>query len=128
MVGAIVAGILAVLVAFVSQGFTVALLALALVVAVQQLEGNVLSPMLQSKAMNLHPSVVLLSVAVGSNVYGIVGAFLAVPVVATIAETFRYLSEHVDKRVPEDLVSDQADADSEKPEILNQLPTATATD
>ena len=128
VVGAIVAGVLAVLVAFVSQGFTVALLALALVVAVQQLEGNVLSPMLQSKAMNLHPSVVLLSVAVGSNVYGIVGAFLAVPVVATVAETFRYLSEHVDKRVPENLVSEQADADNDKPEILNQLPAGTATE
>ena len=82
IVGAFVAGALAVLIAFVSLGFTKALIVLALVVAVQQLEGNILSPMLQSRAMNLHPVIVLLSVTIGSSLFGIVGAFLAVPVTA----------------------------------------------
>ncbi|MDU6479339.1 MAG: AI-2E family transporter, partial [Corynebacterium kroppenstedtii] len=99
IVGAIVAGAVAVLIALVSNGFTTALIVLAIIIAVQQLEGNVLSPILQSKAMNLHPVIVLLSVTVGSNLYGIIGAFLAVPVMATIAVWLRYFSELIDKEV-----------------------------
>lgn len=76
--------------ALVSHGLTTALLALLVVVAVQQIEGNVLQPILQSKAMGLHAAVILLSVTVGSALAGIIGAFLAVPVAATIGVTFRY--------------------------------------
>ena len=99
IVGAIVAGAVAVLIALVSNGLTTALIVLAIIIAVQQLEGNVLSPVLQSKAMNLHPVIVLLSVTVGSNLYGIIGAFLAIPVMATIAVWLRYFSELIDKEV-----------------------------
>ncbi|MDF0530132.1 AI-2E family transporter [Tsukamurella sp. 8F] len=99
MVGAFVAGALAVLVALVSGGFGTALAVLAVVIAVQQLEGNVLSPMLQSKSMDLHPAVVLLSVALGGTTFGIVGAFLAVPVAASVAVLVRYLGERVDAQV-----------------------------
>lgn len=98
IVGAVTAGALAVLVALVSNGVTTALFVLGLVIAVQQLEGNVLSPILQSKAMNLHPAIVLLSVTVGSSLFGIVGAFLAVPVAATIAVWLRYHSDLVSLR------------------------------
>lgn len=90
-VGAITAGALAVLVALVSLGFTEAVLVLILIVAVQQLEGNILSPILQSRAMNLHPVIVLVSVVVGGGLFGLVGAFLAVPVAAVIAVGFRYV-------------------------------------
>ncbi len=93
IVGAFVAGILAVLVALVSNGVTGALWVAVIVIAVQQLEGNVLSPMLQSKSMNLHAAVVLLAVSLGGTLYGISGAFLAVPVVAVVAVVFRYLDE-----------------------------------
>ena len=95
IVGAVVAGALAVLVALVSLGFTKALIVLAIVLAVQQLEGNVLSPILQSRAMDLHPVVVLVSVTVGGGLFGLVGAFLAVPVAAMIAVTYRYLLDMV---------------------------------
>lgn len=95
IVGAFVAGALAVLIAFVSLGTTKALMVLLLVIGVQQLEGNILSPMLQSRAMNLHPVVVLLSVTIGSSLFGIIGAFLAVPTAALIAVLFRYLSDMV---------------------------------
>lgn len=91
IVGAVVAGTLAVLVALVSLGFTEALIVLAIVIAVQQLEGNVLSPMLQSRAMDLHPVIVLISVTVGGGLFGLVGAFLAVPVAAMIAVVYRYV-------------------------------------
>ncbi|WP_244977385.1 AI-2E family transporter [Corynebacterium lizhenjunii] len=90
IIGAVVAGALAVIIALVSKGLTTALLALLVVIAVQQLESNVLQPILQSKAMGLHATVVLLSVTVGSALAGIIGAFLAVPVAATISVVLRY--------------------------------------
>lgn len=95
IVGAVVAGALAVLVALVSLGFTEALIVLGIVIAVQQLEGNILSPMLQSRAMDLHPVIVLISVTVGGGLFGLVGAFLAVPVTAMIAVAYRYVLEMV---------------------------------
>ncbi|WP_293770244.1 AI-2E family transporter [uncultured Corynebacterium sp.] len=90
MIGAIVAGALAVIIALVSKGLTSALIALVLIIAVQQIEGNVLQPLLQSKAMGLHAAIVLLAVTVGSAMAGIVGAFLAVPVAATLGVIARY--------------------------------------
>ncbi len=95
IVGAFAAGTLAVLVALVSNGPSGALWVLLVVVLVQQLEGNVLSPLLQSKSMNLHAAVVLLSVALGGGLFGIAGAFLAVPVVSVVAVVLRYLNEQV---------------------------------
>ena len=99
IIGAFVSGALAVLVTLVTNGSTDALIALVIVVAVQQLEGNVLSPMLQGKNMNLHPAVVLLGVTAGGTLFGITGAFLAVPVVAGAAEVLRYLNERIDDSV-----------------------------
>jgi predicted PurR-regulated permease PerM len=95
IVGAVVVGALAVLVALVSNGVTGALIILAVILAVQQLEGNVLSPWLQSKSMQLHAAVVLLSVTLGSTLFGITGAFLAVPTVAVAAVVLRYLNDQV---------------------------------
>ena len=93
IVGAFVAGAIAVLVALVSVSWQGALIVLGIIIAVQQLEGNVLSPWLQSKSMNLHAAVVLLAVALGGTQFGIVGAFLAVPVTAVAAVVLRYLNE-----------------------------------
>ena len=98
IVGAFAVGALAVLVALVAQGPMTALVVLVLIVAVQQIEGNVLQPFLQGRSMELHAGVILLAVAVGSTVFGIVGAFLAVPVAAVGAVILRYLSEQADLR------------------------------
>jgi putative heme transporter len=98
IVGAVVAGALGVLVALVSNGFTTAMSVLAIVIAVQQIEGNVLQPMLQSRSLGLHGVVVLLAVTAGSTLFGIPGAFLAVPAAAAGAVVLRYLSERVDAR------------------------------
>ncbi|MFS3126966.1 AI-2E family transporter [Nocardioides sp. Bht2] len=95
IIGAVSAGALAVLIALVSVGPLKALIVLAVILAVQQLEGNVLSPLLQSRSMNLHAAVVLLSVTLGSSLFGIIGAFLAVPVTAIVAVILRYLNEQV---------------------------------
>lgn len=90
IVGATVSGLLAVLVALVSLGFVEALLVLAAIIAVQQLEGNVLQPVIVGRAVQLHPAVVLLAVTAGAVLYGIVGAFLAVPLVAVAASMVAY--------------------------------------
>lgn len=98
IVGAVVAGALGVLVALVSNGFTTALTVLVIIIAVQQIEGNVLQPMLQSRSLGLHGVVVLLAVTAGSTLFGIAGAFLAVPVAAAAAVVLRYLGERMDAR------------------------------
>lgn len=81
-VGAFVSGLVAVLVAFADGGWELALIVLALVVAVQFLEGNFLQPIIQSRTVDLHPAVILLAVAAGGSLFGILGAYLAVPVTA----------------------------------------------
>lgn len=98
IVGAFAVGTLSVLVALVAQGPMTALFVLILIVAVQQIEGNVLQPFLQGRSMQLHAGIILLAVAVGGTVFGIVGAFLAVPVAAVGAVVLRYLSEQVELR------------------------------
>lgn len=102
IVGAFVAGAAAVLVALVSNGPAGALLVLVLIVVVQQVEGNVLSPVLQSRSMDLHAAVVLLAITLGGTLFGITGAFFAVPVAAVLAVVLRYLDEVVDRRTTPD--------------------------
>ncbi|PAT11266.1 AI-2E family transporter [Corynebacterium hadale] len=101
IVGAFTAGALAVIIALVSNGFMNAVFVLILIIAVQQIEGNVLQPILQSQAMGLHAAIVLLAVALGGTIFGIVGAFLAVPVAAVVAVWFRYWAEMVSLRTGE---------------------------
>ena len=101
IIGAFVAGAFAVLVALVSKGFTTALIVLAIVVLVQQIEGNVLQPMIQGRGLNLHAAVVILAVTAGGQLAGITGAFLAVPVAALIAVVYRYVRDELDDKSPE---------------------------
>jgi predicted PurR-regulated permease PerM len=84
LVGAFLAGAVAVLVALVSGGVTEALLTLALVIAVQQLEGDVVAPLVLGRTLSLHPLVIILALTAGAIVAGIVGAAFAVPLAAII--------------------------------------------
>ncbi|WP_157756601.1 AI-2E family transporter [Plantactinospora sp. KBS50] len=84
IVGATVAGAAAVLVALVANGPTDALLVLVSVIAVQQLEGNLLEPVIVGRALRLHPALVLLAVAAGTLTAGIIGAIVAVPTLAVL--------------------------------------------
>ncbi|MFC7963150.1 AI-2E family transporter [Streptomyces cinereoruber] len=95
IVGALFAGLVAVLIALVSNGLTDALLVLAIIVVVQQLEGNVFQPMIQSRGLGLHAAVVLLAVTLGGSLAGIVGSLLAVPAAALIAVVWNYLREQL---------------------------------
>ncbi|MDP9428565.1 MAG: AI-2E family transporter [Actinomycetota bacterium] len=101
IIGAFVAGAFAVLIALVSNGWQTALIVLVIVLVVQQLEGNVLQPILQGRGLNLHAAVVILAVTAGGSLYGILGTFLGVPVAALIAVVYRYLRDELDGRTPE---------------------------
>ncbi len=98
IIGAVTVGALAVLVALVSNGYVAALIIFASVLVVQQVEGNVLLPWLQGKSLDLHAGVVLLSIVLGSTLFGVTGAFFAVPAVAVSAVVLRYLNEQVLER------------------------------
>ncbi len=84
VVGAIVAGTLAVVIALVFTGWVPALVMLAIVIAVQQLESHVLHPFLTGTAVKVHPLGVVLGVTAGTTIAGVVGAFFAVPFIATV--------------------------------------------
>jgi predicted PurR-regulated permease PerM len=91
-VGAFVSGLVAVLVGFADGGWQLALAVLVLIVAVQFIEGTFLQPLIQSRSVNLHPAVILLAVAAGGSLFGIAGAYLAVPVTAVVSAVYSSLA------------------------------------
>ena len=102
IIGSFLAGSVAVLVALVSVGPIKALIALAIVVAVMQLEGHVLQPLLLGRAVHVHPLAVVLAIAAGLLIGGIFGALIAVPIVACTNVAGTYLSRrHEGPRPPE---------------------------
>ncbi|WP_293780741.1 AI-2E family transporter [uncultured Aeromicrobium sp.] len=134
IVGAFATGALAVLVTLVTNDLQDAIIVLLIIIVVQQLEGNVLSPWLQGKSMKLHAGIVLLSVTAGGSMFGITGAFLAVPVAAVVVEILRYLNEQVDEQVspeapPEDrrgaVDPDAEDASSAAEPASGERPSAS---
>jgi predicted PurR-regulated permease PerM len=104
IVGAVTVGALAVLVALAANGWVTALIVLGLVLLVQQLEGNVLLPWLQGRSLDLHAGVVLLSIVLGSTLFGVIGAFLAVPTAAVAVVVARYLHEQASAEPVADVV------------------------
>ncbi len=92
LVGATVSGVVAVLVALVAQGPITALLMLGGVVAVQQIEAQILQPFLLGRMVRVHPLAVLLAVASGVYLAGIAGALVAVPLVASVNAVAVYLA------------------------------------
>ena len=90
LIGATVAGLVAALVALVDGGFTTALLVVGATILVQQIEGNLLQPLILERAVRLHPLVTVVAVGAGLLVGGLLGAFLSVPLVAIAAQTANY--------------------------------------
>ena len=82
LIGAPIALFVATLVALAARGPLIALLVLALIVIIGQIEGHLLQPLVMSRAVNIHPLAVALSVACGTILYGVIGAVVAVPLVA----------------------------------------------
>jgi len=91
LVGAVIAGFLAVVVALLAKGLVYALITLGLIIAVQQLEGHVLQPLVMGRAVSIHPLAVVLAIAGGGVLAGIIGALLAVPAVAFLNSATRVL-------------------------------------
>lgn len=90
-VGAMVTGFLAVVIAVLAKGWLYGLFTLGLVLAVQQLEGNVLQPLIMGRAVRLHPLAVLIALTAGGVVAGIIGVLLAVPLLAFLDHAVRSL-------------------------------------
>lgn len=104
IVGAFVSGTVAVLVALVDApvqgslldggGVIKALMVLGLIILVQQIEGNILQPVIMSRAVKIHPLAVIIAVTAGILLAGIIGALVAVPVVAVLNTVIRRLNHH----------------------------------
>lgn len=91
LVGAIITGFLAVVVALLAKGVFYALITLGLIIAVQQLEAHILQPLVMGRAVSIHPLAIVLAIAAGGVLAGIVGALLAVPLVAFLNSSIRVL-------------------------------------
>lgn len=92
IIGALVSGCAAVLLALVANGPVNAIIMLGVVLLVQQVESHILQPLVMGRAVSVHPLAVVLSVAAGTTVLGIVGALFAVPFVAVANTVVRYLA------------------------------------
>jgi len=93
LIGAFSAGLAAVLIALVSGGIVKALIVFALVVGVQQVEGHLLYPLIMGRTINVHPIAVILGLATGGILAGIIGVFISVPIVTVAATALAYLRE-----------------------------------
>ena len=98
IVGATLSGVVAVLVALVDEGPWIALGVLIAVITIQQLEGHVLQPLIMGRAVSLHPLAVIVAISAGVVLAGIIGALVAVPVVAVLNTGIRHLVQ--DRREP----------------------------
>ncbi|MBO0869274.1 MAG: AI-2E family transporter [Micromonosporaceae bacterium] len=92
IVGATITGTVAVLVALVTHGPLSALAVIAVVIGVQQLEGHVLQPLIMGRAVAIHPLAVIMAIATGAVLAGIIGALVAVPIVAVLNTAVRHLA------------------------------------
>ncbi|MET8556310.1 AI-2E family transporter [Streptomyces sp. NPDC004959] len=91
--GAFISGAVAILVALADRGFVIALWVLGVVLAVQVLEGHLLQPIVQSRTVQMHPAVVMVTITAGASLAGILGMLLAVPLTAAAFGIFRELRQ-----------------------------------
>ena len=104
LIGAFIAGLVAVLIALVSGGVLDAALVLAAIILVQQIEGHVLYPLLMGRTVHLHPAVIVVALAAGGILGGIVGVFLAVPTAGIVSVILEYSR---DRPAPESSLLDE---------------------
>ena len=104
IVGAFASGIVAVLVALVDEGPWTAVFMLLAVLAVQQLESHGLQPFLMGRLVRVHPLAIIVAIAAGITISGVVGALVAVPTAACANAVVRHLTRHYGE-----------DADSSRP-------------
>ena len=102
IVGAVIAGGVSVLIALAANGPITALIVLAILVGVAQLEGHVLQPLLLGRAVKLHPLAIAVAIATGLVLAGIIGALLAVPIAAVVWVVFKAMREELETPSPDD--------------------------
>jgi predicted PurR-regulated permease PerM len=124
MIGATIAGTVAILVALVDQGPITALLMLGGVILVQQIEGHILQPFLMGRWVSVHPLAVIVAIGCGVLVAGITGALIAVPLAATVNAVVQHLASFTDvgdedpeEELEEDLEELGADDPAEHPDL-----------
>ena len=110
IVGASVSGAVAVLVALVDKGWVVALILLGAVILVQQLEGHVLQPLIMGRAVAIHPLAVIFGIASGVVLAGIIGALVAVPLIAVLNTGVRRLARRRPEVPPDAVVVTTSEA------------------
>ncbi|WP_460355492.1 AI-2E family transporter [Mycobacterium sp. ZZG] len=121
LVGAVVTGFLAVIVALIAKGWIYGLITLGLIIAVQQLEGHVLQPLVMGRAVAIHPLAIVLVIAGGGVLAGIVGALLAVPALAFINSAMRVL-------VADDPAAEQAAMEADEGPVVRAEPDDIETE
>jgi len=129
IIGTIIGGGVAVLVALVANGPVAALIVLGIIVGVMQLEGHVLQPLLLGRAMKLHPLAVVLAIATGLVVAGIAGALFAVPLLAVLNSGIRSLRSPADEHIdPDDVHTSAPEATGPDEPGLDRQPELTPAD
>ncbi|GAA5102953.1 AI-2E family transporter [Nocardia iowensis] len=118
IIGAFVAGFVAVFIALVTKGLITSLIVLGIIIAVMQLEGHVLQPLLLGRAVSIHPLAVVLAITAGVVLGGIAGGLLAVPFVAVMNTAIRSLLADSPEEMFEELQTgeDLYDAEPDEPE------------
>jgi predicted PurR-regulated permease PerM len=116
LVGAVLSGFLAVIVALLAKGFVYALITLGLLVAVNQLEAHVLQPLVMGRAVSIHPLAVVIAISTGGVLAGIVGALLSVPTVAFLNNAFKVLLARDPEAAAEESDDALIEADKDEPE------------
>jgi putative heme transporter len=120
LVGAVISGFLAVVVALLAKGFVYALITLGVLIGVNQLEAHILQPLVMGRAVSIHPLAVVVAISTGGVLAGVVGALLAVPTVAFFNNAFQVLLAEdpsaAAKKTDDDAVIMQAEPDELEPE------------
>lgn len=106
IVGAIVAGVIAVLVTLAAGGLVPALVVGVVAICVQQLDNDLLAPWIYGRSLELHPVVILLSITAGTALFGFAGTVLAVPVTATVMSSVAALRAEAERETPREPAPD----------------------
>jgi len=118
LVGAVLSGFLAVIVALLAKGFVYALITLGLLVAVNQLEAHILQPLVMGRAVSIHPLAVVVAISTGGVLAGIVGALLSVPTVAFFNNAFQVLLAKDPEAAAEETEDDEGSIMQVEPDEL----------
>ncbi|MGC2675100.1 MAG: AI-2E family transporter [Mycobacterium sp.] len=120
LVGAVLSGFLAVIVALLAKGFVYALITLGVLIGVNQLEAHILQPLVMGRAVSIHPLAVVVAISTGSVLAGVVGALLSVPTVAFFNNAFKVLLAKDPVEESEELDDDSSLLQAEPDELTSK--------